>query len=232
MPPELQNLGPTVVSLSGWDILYHSERLNRSAWSNQPVAHETIKLRELCRKAKPQIIVELGGRYGGTTLALQDAAPDAEIFAFDRLFQEGGDMLVDWQRDVAGKGYLGYEDTQYHPVRSWFGPKAHFINLNFSTQAEEVKRRVDEYRNGPLFLFVDGDWGAKHVDMLPYLEWLWPEDVLAINNSHDVMHPNHAGNEWNLPDVEAILLPKGFKRFEFEWCEEAGMMLTRAWRKT
>ena len=221
---------PETVSLTGWDILYHSELLNRSAWSNQPIEGETKKLRELCRKADPQVVVELGGRYGGTTLALYDAAPKASIFAFERDFSDG-DKTIDWD-NIKALNYLGYENEEYHTRRSWFKDgDVQFIKIDFVAECQRVKKIVDAKRRGRMFMFVDGDWGQKPVDVALYADWLRPGDVAALNNSHDIMNFTHPGNEWQIPDLEAMLLPRGFERFEFEWCGMVGMMLTRAWVK-
>lgn len=224
MPPELQHLGPVVVSLSGWDILYHSERLNKSAWSNQPVAHETAKLRELCRKANPQLIVELGSRLGGTALALHDAAPDARLLSFDTKCTKEVDLIHDFE--LLNSSYAGYDNKEFWTRRSWFPMHVLFINADFAADYKFVCQLCSEMRiynsQQPAFFFVDGDFGNKPADAERYANFLLPGDIMAVNNY---------GDEWDTSTLDAILLPKGYERWEFDWCQQVGLMLTRAWRK-
>lgn len=204
------------LSLTGWDVLYHSERLGKSAWSNQPIFGETKKLRELCRIVAPKTIVELGSRYCGTALALHDAAPEAHLFAFDYEFSIDDDLLV----DLSLTNQLGYENKEFWPKRSWFPDHIEFINCDFVERHHLVKRMVNEVRKDPLFLFVDGGRFDKPMESSLYANWLVPGDVLAVNNF---------GDEWQLPQIEDTIIPMGFERYQFKWCEDVKLVLTRAW---
>lgn len=212
--------GKHLLSVSGWDFLYRSENLGRAAWSNQPVIGDVEKLRDLCAMAEPQVIVELGSRFGGTALALHDAAPEADLFAFDQDFNADGDDIVNYDGNALD-GVLGYDNREYFPKRSWFPENVRFIKANFVADIDLVKKTVGLARGERLFLFVDGGHGEKVRDSALYADWLRPGDVMAVNNAH----------EHTIEEVEAVIEPHGYERWRFKWCEQVGLMLTRAWIK-
>lgn len=203
-------LPPGSTSPSGWDILYTSIRLAVSAWANQPADGEVEKLQELVRMVNPQVILDLGTRFGGLTLAMYDAAPEAHLLSFDLANEATGDII----RPAPPDGEYGYDNPDYFVRRSWFPDHVKFYKLDFTQKHLEVKKLVDNVRteDDVLFVMVDG-WDTR-LEASLYAPWLRAGDVMAVSNAFD------------FPVEEMVRMLPEFQPFMPEWIQKAKMAFT------
>ena len=198
------------VARTGWDVLYHSERLGHSAWANQ-LPGETTALQGLIRSYQPDVLLDLGTRFGGTTLAFHDAAPAACLLSVDMCSTPETEDLV-----VLLDGTPGYEDVAYHVRRSWFPSHVRFLQANFVEQHTAIQALIDQARTiGNRFLcYVDGYYKPKEARL--YAPWLHSGDLLVV---HD------CGLEWRYEELAPELA------VTFDAQPFPGQRLARAWLK-
>lgn len=203
------------ISQSGWDIKYLSLE-GRMAWCNQPFIGEIDALQDFVRQVNPDIILELGTRYAGTTLAMHDAAPRARIYSIDHMNTPETEDLI---HAAQAPSESEYGDPTTQARRSWFPAHVRFLPLNFLTQSRNVKATIRRRRGDRTICFVDGY--DKVAETVEYAGWLRPGDIMSINNWNDQCDGQGA--------LDA-LLGKDYKPFMQEW-SEANLALTRSWRK-
>lgn len=211
-------------SKSGWDVLYTSKRLGHSAWANQASEKpdEIYSLQRAFRKLAPGILVELGTRFGGTTLALHDACPEALLISLD--YQNTGvyedKVRKTWPVDLGDE----YADPQYHPLRSWFPNTVTFYGLNFLTNVDWVMGVVEKCtRANPgacTALFVDGFDKPSEVEA--YSPRLRVGDILAVNDG--------LSDPKNVAALECRMPHAMYRRTLWDWSEK-NLIHTRFWRK-
>jgi len=208
-------MGEVKLSKSGWDILYYSERVGHAAWSNQPAYGEVDALRFFFLAVQPDIVVELGTRYAGTTLAIHDIVPEARIYSVDvKNSPEDEDVICSTLVAEDGTEY-----GEYIPLRSWFPPHVRFLRLDFLAEQDILKGMIEREDDDRLVLFVDGYNKLKETEA--YANWLRVGDILAVNNWLD--------NCGGAKAIEAIL-PPTYERYAWAWSEE-NLVYTRIWRR-
>ena len=188
----------------GVNAQYHSKvHPGAIAWAVQePGALELMQ--ELIIAEKPDVIVELGTCAGGLTLAMHETRPEAFIFSFDWVIDEGSEFVA-WKES-------GFQQIP----RAWFGGQVSFIKADILGEPWKVSDRM-EARIGTQMLVCDN--GNKTQEVRFFGPCLRPGELLAV---HDW------GEEIRYEDVAETLA--NFEPVWQERCEEM-KSLWRFWRR-
>jgi hypothetical protein len=178
-------------------MLYTSDLFpENSATSNQD-GPDLQALISVIKWQKPRVVVDLGTRLGGTTLAicdqlyknaLKEKDREATVLSFDianrTMHKEGDFSLAISEHDQV----LIHE----HCARFWmfdhYFDRVHplLLRMDFLLWASAIQEFVNEIRGqwseGPMLLYVDGI--AKVDEFIAYKDLLRPGDVMGMHDYH------------------------------------------------
>jgi len=153
---ELQKL------LAGRATLYVSPRVKgaRACVNHCP---ESVRLiQDVVRFFRPHLIVEFGTKYGGLTLVLHDACPEATLYSYDL-------------------------HKEYLLVRlEWFGPSVYFVTQDLlAHRSRELKHLLCSAACKLLYC----DNGDKEREVLMYAPLLNSGDLLGVHDWEREVRP-------------------------------------------
>ena len=148
------------------------------------------KLQEMLREYAPDLIIELGTKYGGMTMVFHEACPGTAIYSYDnRVYDETNDLFA-------------HEQVKLHP--EWYPPCVEFRVEDVLTFNQGIVDAITRY-TGKVFLYSDN--GNKVGEVQSYGPYLKVGDLLGFHDCPGEITPEqvadvlkdfepHPINEW------------------------------------
>lgn len=142
------------------------------ACMHEDVAELYIEIQNMLYHYTPDLMIELGTKYGGMTMVFHRTLPEVPLYSYDHIKYNRTNKLY------------AHEGVEIHP--EWYGSSVKFIVEDILTPNQGL---IDLIRNEPGKVFLYCDNGNKVAEVLTYGPYLKSRDILGFHDCPSEITP-------------------------------------------